>query len=307
MRSFCCTLAVAISLVSQMPEICPGQEASSGDSSTVGTEQRQRVVYVAKNAPVSDLAQVVEQLLNVDFRGSAQIIPSTISHSLVISAAPDTLQEIVNILNELDRPSPTVSVQLLVAERHLGDGVERLELSQSGEQLLQKVGLLEREDKLSVLSRLNLTTLDNQEALVQVGERAPVARSSSFSSSRGFAPGRGTGQAPRGQAGRSVSRPRTVNYSMENVGTLFRVTPRVSTDGRIVMSLAVEMSRLVPSALDAGGEQPIQTSRTVTSTFQSTVTVPNGGTVVLNGVERTLRPESTQTVILLTAQVVDLR
>ncbi|MCA9265547.1 MAG: hypothetical protein KDA60_16920, partial [Planctomycetales bacterium] len=123
---------------------------------------------------------------------------------------------------------------------------------------------LEDDRRLEVLSRPQVMTLDNQEALVQVGARVPRIVSTQLT-----------------QFG-------TINNTvLENVGILLGVTPRISPDGIVVMEINAEKSELGP--IDEGIPISITDNAVVrspiinTTSAQTTVSARNGQTIILGG------------------------
>ena len=119
--------------------------------------------------------------------------------------------------------------------------------------------------RLEVLSRPQVMTLDNQPAFIQVGQRVPRIT--------------GTQVNQTGQVN---------NITLENVGLILGVTPRISPDGLVVMEIDAEKSELgpeaegIPVSISATG-QVIRSPRINTTTAQTTVSAASGQTVVLGG------------------------
>src|SRR6516162_32696 len=88
---------------------------SGGGHAQVGsTAKNQRIVYVVKNGEAKELAGI----LGKHFKGDAevQILPDSPSNCLLISAAPNVFEEVVKVLEQLDKRPQLVSVELLIAE-----------------------------------------------------------------------------------------------------------------------------------------------------------------------------------------------
>ncbi len=116
-----------------------------------------------------------------------------------------------------------------------------------------------------VLSRPQIRTLDNQPAFIQVGQRVPRIIGSTVN-----------------QNGQSNS------ISLENVGLILGVTPRVSPDNMVVMEIDAEKSKVgkeqdgIPVAVSVDGTV-IRSPRVDTNTVQATVSAANGETIILGG------------------------
>ena len=117
---------------------------------------------------------------------------------------------------------------------------------------------------MDILSRPHIMTLDNQSAYIQVGSRVPRIT--------------GTTTNQTGQ---------TNQVTLENVGLILGVTPRVSPDKMVVMEVDVEKSELGPEAegipVSISEGQVIRSPRINTTFAQTTVSAADGQTVVLGG------------------------
>lgn len=144
-------------------------------------------------------------------------------------------------------------------------GFGGLVLSASSESVSILLRALNQSRRLDVLSRPQITALDNQPAFIQVGQR--VARIT------------GVTQNVTGT---------TNNVQIENVGLILRVRPRISPDGVVVMEIDAERSELGPEAegvpvfvsTDGG---VVRSPNVNTTTAQTTVSAADGQTIVLGG------------------------
>lgn len=117
--------------------------------------------------------------------------------------------------------------------------------------------------RMDVLSRPQIMTLDNQPALVQVGQRVPrIANTSIVGLNQNF------------------------GVELYDVGLILGVTPRISPEGLIVMEVDATKSAVDPTVSTVIGFQagsPLtQTGFTVTQA-QTTVSASDGETIVLGG------------------------
>ena len=144
-------------------------------------------------------------------------------------------------------------------------GFGGLVLSASSKNLSILLRALRESRRVDVLSRPQIRTLDNQPAYIQVGQRVPRIVGSTVN-----------------QNGQSNS------VSLENVGLILGVTPRVSPDGTVVMEIDAEKSSLgpeqdgIPVAVSVDGTV-IRSPRVDTTTAQATVSATDGETIVLGG------------------------
>ena len=115
-----------------------------------------------------------------------------------------------------------------------------------------------------VLSRPQIRTTSNQEASIQVGQRVPVVTGVTITN--------------------NISQP---NVDQENVGIILQVTPRVTAEGTVYMSVFAEKSALsgggVPIFVDANSGNVVESPIIDTATANTVVAVPNGQTIVIGG------------------------
>lgn len=152
-------------------------------------------------------------------------------------------------------------------------GFGGLVLSASSNSVSALLRALKECRRMDVLSRPQIMTLDNQPAFIQIGERVPRITGVNISA---------TGQ--------------TNNVTLENVGLILGVTPRISPDGLVVMEIDAEKSQLgpeaegIPVSITTAG-QVIRSPRIATTTAQTTVSAISGQTVVLGGLISKSRSE----------------
>lgn len=124
---------------------------------------------------------------------------------------------------------------------------------------------LQESRRLEVLSRPQITALDNQEAIIRVGQRVPRVQSTNIT-----------------QFGQQNS----VVY--EDVGIILQVQPRVSPDGMVVMEIQAEKSKVgseaegIPIFTGLDGSV-VRAPRIDQITAYSTVAAASGQTIVLSG------------------------
>lgn len=138
-------------------------------------------------------------------------------------------------------------------------------LSAGSESLSFLLRALSESRRFEVLSRPQVTTLDNQPAFIQVGQRVPTITASTVST-----------------AGQSNA------IEFVNVGLIMGVTPRISYDGLVTMEIDAERSEVgpesegIPVSISATG-QIVRSPRINTTTAQTTVSALSGETIVLGG------------------------
>jgi len=218
------------------------------------------------------------------------IVAETNSNALLISASPRYFVQVKSLIEQLDQPQLQVLIQVLLAEVTL-DATSELGVDWSyqsrgtpqfstGQDLgaaeaLKNFGgfssgvtgsnfsfllrALESEGRLQVLSRPQILTADNQEAVVNIGQQVPLITDARVT-----------------QFGDSIN---TVAY--KNVGVELRVTPRISPDGFVKMDVGPRISQLTSSdvELGRGAKAPIINERSATTT----VSVQSGQSILIGG------------------------
>lgn len=288
----------------------------------------ERLVCVLENAPAMDVANTLGKLIQ-GLRAAGQlpsevvIVPEVVTNSLVISAAPKELEEIRRLVDQLDRRPASVRVELLIAEvlpsgkakarslkqssakggrkarpdvrkqkTPVSDAARLIEESlgakpaKSNPDIRRRLRALESSGQLKIINRPQLTTLDNQPALIHVGQKIPVLR---IVGSR-----EGT---------------RATSLIYEQVGLIVGLTPRISPRGVVTMEIDVEKSEVGPIAqsvpagvLDSG--KVLRLPRIEGTTLQTTVSVPDGESVVLGGLTVESGAQRSRLMIVLTPHII---
>lgn len=138
--------------------------------------------------------------------------------------------------------------------------------SASGESLSVLIRALEERKKVQILSRPTITTLDNKQAQLQIGQQVPyitqtnmATNSNNVSNSTDFIP----------------------------TGVVLDVTPRVTADGMVVMDIYVERSRTGPESegtvIAIQNNQPLRQARIEITMAKTMLNVMSGQTVILGG------------------------
>ncbi len=138
-------------------------------------------------------------------------------------------------------------------------------LSASSENVSMLIRALDQRSHVEILSRPQIMTLDNQPAFIQVGERVPRI------------------------VGTSINNVGQVNtITLEDVGLILGITPRISPDGMVVMDVDAEKSKLgpenegIPVSISADGTV-VRSPRIDITRAQTTVSAASGQTIVLGG------------------------
>ncbi len=138
-------------------------------------------------------------------------------------------------------------------------------LSASSENVSVLLRAMNQTQSMEILSRPQIMTLDNQPAFIQVGQRVPMI------------------------SGTSINQVGQVNtVTMENVGLILGVTPRISPEGMVVMEIDAEKSEVgpaidgIPISVSASGAV-VRSPRINITTAQTTVSAASGQTIVIGG------------------------
>lgn len=312
-----------------------------------GGQQRSNQVVWLRNSAATDVATAINQLLvnqrqtitqllqqgqqiSVFERADREIflVAEPATNSLIISATPRYLTQIMEIIDRLDRQPPMIAVEILIAEVTLEDtfefgnefgiqdsllfrrgsasrgtlaspgfnianpppvgtaggslagqgitgfgmgrasstlGYGGLVLAAGNESINMLFRALQDANRLQILSRPNLLTIDNNISVVQVGQTVPRVN--------------GVNATAFGQQTLTEDR---------DVGLIMQIQPRTNQDGLINMVVAVERSDLgpeetgIPVGFGPNGET-IRSPVINRTLAQTRVTAYDGQTVVLGG------------------------
>lgn len=259
--------------------------------------KNQRLVYVVKWGSAKELAAQLDK----HFKGAAEVqaLPDLNSNCLLINAPPAAFQEVVKLLEQIDRRPQVVAVEVLVIEAvpkkpdggQPGQGEKELdekEFTGTMDEVAKRAQALQRRGQLGAVKRFQLTGVENQLALTDVGELVPMV----------------TG-VTRVAGGKVVRQ-----HTFQRTGTALRVTPRVGPDRMILLDLSVSDSRLrVPEDGPELGKDdngaPIRISEVVQAVVSSKLALPSGQTVLVKDVKTTSKSGQAQTLVIVGARVVD--
>lgn len=254
------------------------QQHASQQNAIVPLESR---IIDVDNAHAADLVAAVKSLLSE--RGGVEIDVRT--NSLIVQDIPSNLSKVEKFVKELDRETAQIriSTQLVevssVALQEIGvnwdiltskkkaDGTQydsetrmlgadkvldpiidfTFGTIQDGWNLQAKIAALISDGRGRILAHPVITTVDNKEARIQMGQKIPVKLFD------------GSGNV-------------VIEY--EEVGTILRVTPHITSENRILMHLRPERStyEFDPNGLIIN-----------TNNAETNVVVDNGQTVVIGG------------------------
>jgi type II secretory pathway component GspD/PulD (secretin) len=253
-------------------------------------EKSKRIAYVVKYGNAKDLAKVLGEHL----KGAADVetLPGASANVLLIRATPAAFPEVVKLLETLDRRPRLVAVEVWVAEVLPGDkkaeSLDTKALNGPANEVRAKVEDLRRKGRIGELKRLELTTAENQSARAFLGQSTPTVL--------------GINVTARGRVSRNIT------YSP--LGVDARVTPRVGPDNVVALELRVDDSRSrvdldSPVLGEDENKAPVRAVTLVKAAAEGKVSVPSGRAVVVQGVKSTGKGGQTQTLVIVTARVLD--
>lgn len=248
----------------------------------------------------------IEMLIPAQYRNNIEIKPFTELNSIVISGAASQIKEIEEFLAQIDRQVPMIQIEVIIMEvrkgRKVTAGVSAgisdkpvatqgsvlpgLDLTISSASLNDFLGLfpggkllnygkissnfyvslkaMEENDNIKIYSTPRLSTLNGHEASLKIGEKAYYAIDQ------------------RDVIG--SQNPQTVftrTYQETNADLKINITPMVSADNNVTMTISVEEANFTnPSVV---GAPPGLATRL----FKSEIRVANEDMVVLGGLHRT--------------------
>lgn len=229
------------------------------------------------NSTSDDIVAAVSSLLSD--RGKATSDPR--SNSIILQEIPSNIDLVIEYIAELDRPARQIKISTQILEIST-DGLEELGLQwiidgflsssnpthkfevranqvtdpfgrytmsamQNGWTIDAIVGVVTKSGKGKIVAHPEITTVDNKEARIQMGQKVPVKQ---FDASG------------------------NVVIVFEEVGTILSVTPHITAENRILMHLKPERStyQFDPNGVIIN-----------TSNAETNVIVSNGQTAVIGG------------------------
>jgi type II secretory pathway component GspD/PulD (secretin) len=256
-----------------------------------------RLLYPVKYGSAKDLAAV----LGEHFKGDAEFkaVPDSPSNFLLINVSAGALDEVVKVLEMLDRRPQAVSVEMLIAEvaakKADGDKPDAAEQDLDAKEftgpmadVVAKLEALRKKGLVGSVKRLQLTAVEGQPASVFLGEQKPFVAALTVT-------GRGT-----------TSR----NITYHNIGTKMDVTARISPDKVNAVDLKFEDSRahVAEDGVPLGSDEnnvPVRAAEFITATLNDKLSIPSGHALAAQGVKTTSKTEKAQTLVIVGARVME--
>jgi type II secretory pathway component GspD/PulD (secretin) len=281
----CCWLSIAA-----------GQDPTGKAAAGVGQPVKQ-VVYDVKHGVAKDLAELLGKLFKPD--SGIQVLAAPTGNGLVLSGPADSMDELQQLVQQLDRRPRTVLVEVLIAEvppPHQGppgrpapplNELNPREFTGSADRVVARLQALHKKGPIGNLKQLRLSTPENQTGSVDVRGRKTYT----------------TGIVTRNGVAKRTT-------SQRDLGTTIKATPRIGNDGRIVLDLHLTdtFMRLPedgpPIGMDENG-QIVRATTFVNTMFAGPITVRSGEAAVLDGVTLQGPTGGQQTLIVVTARIVE--
>src|SRR5579883_753151 len=220
-----------------------------------------------------------------------RIVPNPLDNALIIQADPQTLQNILKILKELDVPPRQILLEAKIYEVDLSDNIAtglQWNLQQrsgayrkptasldpvtglgtfnvgtlvdSGRELLATLTATENRNKVRMLSEPSLIATDSIPASINVGTQVPVS----------------TGSTTIPSGGGTVT---TSNVSSQNTGVTLQVAARVNPSGIVTLMIGQQVSGIDNTVQTGSAQTPAFAQQIV----QTQITLQDGDTVAIGG------------------------
>ena len=192
-------------------------------------------------------------------------MPGIRANSLVIRGKDGELDEAEHLILDLDAPVPQILIESKVVEMSESDSIRFGIDHNSGifkfingkrEDIASTLNTLLGSGKANLVANPRIATLDNHEAVINIGSRIPYAVPVSSS---------------------SASTQWAVEYI--DAGVKLKITPQVGKENYITTLLQPEVSSISEWRTTAAGDFPVISTRNASAT----VRVKNGETIVVGG------------------------
>lgn len=238
--------------------------------------------------------------------GGARVSADVTTNSLVVVAPPDAHEMYRNLIESLDRRRPQVMIEAKIVAVDTSDnftlGVEVSGGDRTGSRRLfqfTSFGLSEVNPETGALLEIpmlgfNGTLVDPNVADVVVKALAAHSRARVLAAPRILVNDNSTGQLESVMSVpfESVNASQTVSTTSlggnQQAGTIITVTPHINEDRHLRLEFSVEFSTFGEASPTSTLPPPRQIER-----VESSVTIPDGQTVVVGGLKRTGRSDTT--------------
>jgi type II secretory pathway component GspD/PulD (secretin) len=254
-----------------------------------------RLIYIVKHGVAKDLAAVLGEHL----KGVAEIqaLPDATSNCLLINASPSALDEVVKVLEQLDRRPQTVSIEIVIAEigkkaegekTAPAEDVDEKDFTGTIADVNSRVEALQKKGIISGVKRLQLTAVEGLSASVSVGENKPYVT--------------GMNHVATGATVRSIS--------YRNAGIKADASVRVSSEKVVTLDLKLEDAHPYTSedapaiGTDENGKPVLATEFAVTN-LNTKLDIASGHAQAAEGVKTQAKSDKAHTVIIVGARMIE--
>ncbi|MDD4179884.1 MAG: hypothetical protein PHH14_07585, partial [Candidatus Margulisbacteria bacterium] len=208
----------------------------------------------------------------------AKIFPAAVfqtgnrANTLVARGREEEIADAKKLLASIDKVAPQILIESRVVEVaqsdsmklgiSYGNGTYKFVTSKTtkktapAEDLISTLNALVTDGRANIVANPRIATLDNQEALINIGSRIPYA-------------------VPVSSGGTTTQW--TVDYI--DAGVKLKITPQIGQEGEITTFIQPEVSNISEWRTTAAGDFPVISTRNASST----VRVKNGETIVIGG------------------------
>lgn len=225
--------------------------------------------------------------------GGGRVVVNNATNTLIIrGTGPDEQQQVRQLLRELDRPTKSAMIEVVVAELTVGEleklGIQWSSLDQNGSifnrsvrfaegglnmtyansarQILAAINALAVDNKGRILSNPKVMARNGETATISVGKDVPVLTGQQSTLS---------GSSPIG-GGVSTGVLQTIQY--RNTGVNLKVRPVINSGNRLDLEISQEVSSVAPGETGAGSN-PVISNRKI----DTKLSLRDGSTVMLGG------------------------
>lgn len=219
-----------------------------------------------------------------------RIVADKDTNSIIINAPEAVLIRLQQVLNEIDHEPAQIFIEASILEvtlnKDLSYGVDWSKIASNGDLTVSNftdkntafntiapgfsvsyvgdnisaaVTALSSQSKVKIVSAPKITTIENSPATLEVGDQVPIVTQSAQATNTSGAP--------------VIN---TVDY--RSTGVMLKVTPRITSDNRILLDVSQEVSS-VAKTVTSGIDSPTINQRKM----DSTLIVPEGTVVALGG------------------------
>lgn len=267
------TMAAVIAglMLSQAQDVAKPPKTEADEPRTVAT------ISLA-NADATKVAKVLQEALGSDV---GPIVAQPESNCVIFSKITgEQMKRVDDLLRVLDRPPIVIELDLRLLRLEGAVDLSQLSLQGKTSEVSSTIAKLLGEKRATDLGRVRLTSLNNQESFVQLGEDVPVARARSAFDPRVFNRSRG-GAIAQQQQQESRRDPRfATSYANQSIGMLVKATSRILESRGVHSQISLEKSSLRQLATD-----DVPNTKTLKTTIDTSVVIPNGESVMVSAVD----------------------